>query len=209
VCETIRAKVELPCSVSLNGSRLRVARGVTEELTRESVVVVLSSTAGNRWLKASAKVSIAVELPFTGVFEPRILECAATVQRVRTFNSGVRLVAVVERMAIVSRDREMRAGSRSVTHTCAAASGSAVARSQNDNPVIRTNHRTNLNSNLTGEPTMSFLKNFFIEEDGQDMVEYGLVISLVVIGGVITYKTFSNTINNGINTVGNAITNAL
>ncbi len=38
---------------------------------------------------------------------------------------------------------------------------------------------------------MTFLKNFFVEEDGQDMVEYGLVISLVVAAaaGIIAVYT--------------------
>jgi Flp pilus assembly pilin Flp len=56
---------------------------------------------------------------------------------------------------------------------------------------------------------MNILKNFFIQEDGQDMVEYGLVISLVVIGAVGAYSVFSNQVNNGIANVGNSIANAL
>jgi len=56
---------------------------------------------------------------------------------------------------------------------------------------------------------MSFLKNFFIEEDGQDMVEYGLVISLVVIAGAAGYTAFQGQINTALNTLGTAITTAL
>ena len=41
---------------------------------------------------------------------------------------------------------------------------------------------------------MTFLKNFFAEEDGQDMVEYGLVIALVVVGGVTAYTAFGSSI---------------
>jgi Flp pilus assembly pilin Flp len=56
---------------------------------------------------------------------------------------------------------------------------------------------------------MSNLKSFFTEEDGQDMVEYGLVISLVVIGGVTAYTAFSTTINSAIAAVGTQITSNL
>jgi Flp pilus assembly pilin Flp len=56
---------------------------------------------------------------------------------------------------------------------------------------------------------MSLLKRFFTEEDGQDMVEYGLVISLVVIGGVAGYTAFSNQIGAALNTLGGAINTAL
>jgi Flp pilus assembly pilin Flp len=56
---------------------------------------------------------------------------------------------------------------------------------------------------------MSLLKKFFTEEDGQDMVEYGLVISLVVIGGVAAYGLFGNAISTGINSVTASVTNAL
>ena len=56
---------------------------------------------------------------------------------------------------------------------------------------------------------MSLLKKFFIEEDGQDMIEYGLVISLVVIGSIVAYKNFQGQIATALNTLGAAITNAL
>jgi len=206
--ETIRAKVELPCSIRLSGSELRVARGVTEELTRESLVVVASQAAG-RWLKTSADVFIAVELPFAGAFEPRVLECAATISGVRSFSNGVRIAAKVNRMAVISRNPESRARSRSAAHSCAAGTVSAVERSQNDNPVIRMNHSTNLNTNPTGENTMSFLKNFFVEEDGQDMVEYGLVIALVVAGGSGIYLVFQGKLNTAFTNLGTAVSNAL
>jgi Flp pilus assembly pilin Flp len=48
---------------------------------------------------------------------------------------------------------------------------------------------------------MGHLKRIFIEEDGQDMIEYGLVVSLVVIAGVVAYSAFGTTINSGISTI--------
>ena len=56
---------------------------------------------------------------------------------------------------------------------------------------------------------MSLLKNLFIEEDGQDMIEYGLVISLVVIGGIASYRAFQGQIGSALNTLGAAIAVAL
>jgi len=207
--ETIRARVELPCSIRLDGSELRIAHGVTEELTRESLIVVTPSIADSRWLKTAANVSIAVELPVTGTFQPRLLECAASISRVRAFRSGVRIVARVHRMAVVNRDPETRPRTRCAAHSHAAESVPAIERSQNDNPVIHLNHRTNSNSNLRGDNTMSFLKSFLIEEDGQDMVEYGLILALVVAGAVGIYTTFGTAITTGLTTVTTAIGNAL
>ena len=207
--ETIRARVALPCSIRLNGSEFRIVRGFTEELTRESLIVVTSSIAGSGWLKASANISVEVELPFAGTVEPRVLECAANIHRVRAFSSGVRIVARVHRMAVISRVPEAHTRCRTVAHSCAAELVPAVTRPQNDNPVIRRNHPTNLSSNLTGENTMSFLKNFIVEEDGQDMVEYGLVIALVVVVGITAFTTLGTKISTGIGSVGTSIAAAL
>jgi len=52
---------------------------------------------------------------------------------------------------------------------------------------------------------MSFLKNFFVEEEGQDMVEYGLVIALVVIGAAAGYTAFQVQITGALTTLGTAI----
>ncbi len=48
---------------------------------------------------------------------------------------------------------------------------------------------------------MTFLKNFFSEEEGQGMVEYGLVIALVVVGGIAAYTAFGGALNNGMTTL--------
>jgi Flp pilus assembly pilin Flp len=52
---------------------------------------------------------------------------------------------------------------------------------------------------------MSFIGRIFKEEDGQDMVEYGLVIALVVMGAVVALGNFDRKITNGFGTLGNAI----
>lgn len=51
---------------------------------------------------------------------------------------------------------------------------------------------------------MTFLKNFFKEEDGQDMVEYGLVIALVVLGAVVAFTHFGSQVADGITTQGDS-----
>jgi len=56
---------------------------------------------------------------------------------------------------------------------------------------------------------MHLLKRILAEEDGQDMVEYGLVISLVVIAGAVAYQSFAGQINTGLATVGGEIANYL
>jgi Flp pilus assembly pilin Flp len=171
--------------------------------------VVTSATAGSGWLAADTHVFIAVELPYTGNFGPRVLECTASILRVRSFSSGIRIVAKVHRMTVINREPKTHARSRVAAHSHATDSVSAVAQPHNVNPVIRRNHQNNFNSKLTGEQTMTFLKNFFVEEDGQDMVEYGLVISLVVIGAVGALTTFNSSIKTALGSVGTAITNNL
>jgi Flp pilus assembly pilin Flp len=94
-------------------------------------------------------------------------------------------------------------------HPRTAESFPAVARPQNENPAIRTNRRTDLNSDLTGEQTMSFLKNLLIEEDGQDMVEYGLVVAAVVVAGVAAFAGYSGKLTSAFSTLEAAITAAL
>jgi Flp pilus assembly pilin Flp len=52
---------------------------------------------------------------------------------------------------------------------------------------------------------MSLLKNLLIEEHGQDMVEYGLVIALLIVGASVGYASFFNQINNALNTLASNI----
>jgi len=201
--ETIRAQVELACSIRLSGPDNRVVRGVTEELAREYLIVVAPSLTTQGWLRHGTAVSIGVRLPSKGTVEPRVLECAATVCDVRPFRSRVRILAEVHRMSVNRFHPELRAGSLPVIPMWGVQAVPATERSLNRNPVIRQNHRTNLNQ--TGENTMSFLKNLFVEEDGQDMVEYGLVIALVVIAAVAAVTTFQGKLSAGFTALGNTL----
>ena len=201
--ETIRAQVELACSIRLSGSDNRIVRGVTEELAREYLIVVAPSLTVHDWLCHGSAVSIAVRLPSKGNVEPRVLECAATVCDVRPFSSRVRIRAEVHRMSVNRFHPELRARSLPATHICGVQPVPATERSLNHNPVIRQNRRTNLNQ--TGENTMSFLKNLFVEEDGQDMVEYGLVIALVVVAAAGLLTTFNGSINTAFTALGTTL----
>ena len=53
---------------------------------------------------------------------------------------------------------------------------------------------------------MSFLKNFFVEEDGQDMVEYGLVVSLVVAGGLLAIGAYTGVLQAAFTALGATVT---
>ena len=58
---------------------------------------------------------------------------------------------------------------------------------------------------------MSFFKNLLsnnlmVEEDGQDMVEYGLVIALVVIASVGLLTTFNGKISTAFTALGTDVT---
>jgi pilus assembly protein Flp/PilA len=56
---------------------------------------------------------------------------------------------------------------------------------------------------------MSFLKKLFIEEDGQDMVEYGLVIALVVIVTAAALTALKGNISTGLSAVGASVSASL
>jgi Flp pilus assembly pilin Flp len=112
-------------------------------------------------------------------------------------------------MAVINRDPETRTRSRYAMHSCATGAVPAIAKSQNDSPVIRKSHRTDLNSNLTGELTMSFLKNFLVEEDGQDLVEYGLVVAGIVVAGAAAFLIYTGALNGAMTALGAKVTAAL
>jgi len=56
---------------------------------------------------------------------------------------------------------------------------------------------------------MSFLKKFVMEEDGQDMVEYGLVLALVVAVGLAGLTVLGPQVTTAFTTATNAIAAAL
>src|SRR5579863_7813553 len=98
--QTIKARIELPCSIRFDVTGLRPTRGVTEELSRESLVIIAFSAIPVARLRNSAHIAVAIELPHSGQFRPRLLECAATVSGARLVGTGLRISATVNRMSI-------------------------------------------------------------------------------------------------------------
>lgn len=49
------------------------------------------------------------------------------------------------------------------------------------------------------------LRNLAAQEDGQDLVEYALIIALIAIGAVTALGTLDNKIINTFNSIGNSL----
>ena len=56
---------------------------------------------------------------------------------------------------------------------------------------------------------MELLKKFFCEEDGQDLVEYGLVIAGLVLAGTAAITIYTNGLGNAMSALTTQVTNAL
>jgi pilus assembly protein Flp/PilA len=198
----IRARIELPCSIRLLAAGFGFARGITEELSRESLVIIAFSAIPVERLSNSAHLAIGIELPHSREFRPRLLECAVSVSGVRFVDSGLRISAKVNRMTI----KDLIPNRKSPGDFDPGKSGrqpiAVAAGSRNSHSVVHLNHLTRKNQ---GEHSMSFLKKLFIEEDGQDMVEYGLVIALVVIAAAAALTAFKGNISTGLANLGTSV----
>ena len=53
------------------------------------------------------------------------------------------------------------------------------------------------------------LKSLLTNEDGQDLLEYALIIGLLALAGIISLHTLSNSAFVGLNGIGNAITSSV
>jgi pilus assembly protein Flp/PilA len=198
--ETIRARIELPCSIRVRGSNFGNTSGVTEEISRESLIVLVSSVSFVKLLSTNSEIVVAIELPHISAFRPRVLECEATVSRVRRVSRGLLINSEILGMTVVGGNPKFRIESKA-----------AIERSRKHQQVIRMNHPTHTKQTHTiqGEHTMSFLKNLFVEEDGQDMVEYGLVLALVVLAAVGVFTTLGTNITTGFGILNPKVANAI
>ena len=59
---------------------------------------------------------------------------------------------------------------------------------------------------LSGDPTMEWLRQFIREEDGQDVVEYWLLIATIAIVVLVGISFFGNNIEAWFKTLANRIT---
>lgn len=214
--QTIKAHVELPCSIRYWAEGLRTARAITKELSRESLVVITLSAVPVERLSFLTHIAVGIELPHSREFQPRVLECAATVSAVRQLDSGLRISAKVNRMTIKDREPEQAASLRFDAGVHGLRPFAAVAGPRNSHSVVLRSHLTedqifNLQdpTQTQGENSMSFIKKLFVEEDGQDMVEYGLVIALVVLGSAALLTAFSGSISTGFSTLGSSVDKSL
>ena len=69
------------------------------------------------------------------------------------------------------------------------------------NIYISTKSITDTNSNLKGEWIMEFLRKLWSEEEGQGMVEYGLIIALIAIVVIVAFPAVSGALTNLFNKI--------
>jgi Flp pilus assembly pilin Flp len=172
--QQIRVRSEIPCTIR-SDSTPKVIQGITKDLSRDSVILLVCGKPALAWPKSQAEIVIHVMLPFRGHFRPRSLEIAAVVAHTSVQGGLLRVTATVRGMTFV--DRDDTAG----------------------NPT---------KDSLKGDTTMSFLKNFFVEEDGQDMVEYGLIIALLVLLAAVAFGHYGTVMNTAIKGQADNVTGA-
>ncbi len=52
---------------------------------------------------------------------------------------------------------------------------------------------------------MTLWKNLFVEEDGQDMVEYGMIIAVLVLGAIVAFTAFGGKLSTGLGALGTSV----
>lgn len=55
----------------------------------------------------------------------------------------------------------------------------------------------------------SQLKGLLLEEDGQDLIEYALIVALVAFGATAGMQTIAQDINNAFGVIGNNLTSTI
>ena len=95
----IRASVNLRCVLRGSGFRLPEVGGVTEELTRDSAVVLLREEAAAQWVRPGCHVTLLVELPAFEGQVPRFLDCSAVVGPSWFDGGGPRIRLAITSMA--------------------------------------------------------------------------------------------------------------
>jgi pilus assembly protein Flp/PilA len=203
--QTIKARIELPCSIRFQGAGLRFARGVTEELSRDSLVIIAFSAIHDARLRNPEHIAVAIELPHSRQVRPRLLECAAIVSGLCMVDAGLRISATVNRMSIKVRESDSTASGQYGAADYGLQIIPAIEGSRNIHRAVHQNHLTHKSQ---GENSMSFFKNLFKEEEGQDMVEYGLVVALVVVACIAIVTTFGTDVIAGFTAIEGKITAA-
>ncbi len=58
-------------------------------------------------------------------------------------------------------------------------------------------------------PLLNYLKTLVRREDGQDLVEYALVVALIALGAVAAMGTLASDINSAFTSVGSTLTSSI
>ena len=58
-------------------------------------------------------------------------------------------------------------------------------------------------------PLLSHFKNLFLREEGQDLVEYALVVALIALAATASMNTLATDISNVFTGVGNTLNSAM
>lgn len=103
----IRVRSEMACTIR-SDSTPKVMHGITKDLSRDSVILLVCGKPAVAWPKSQAEILIHVALPFRGHCRPRSLEIAAVVAHTSVQGGLLRVVATVHGMAFVDRDDTAR-----------------------------------------------------------------------------------------------------
>jgi hypothetical protein len=99
----IRVRSEMACTIR-SESMPKVIHGITKDLSRDSVVLLVCGKPALDWPKSQAEIVIHVALPSRGHCQPRSLEIAAVVAHTSVQEGLLRVVATVRGMTFVDRD---------------------------------------------------------------------------------------------------------
>jgi hypothetical protein len=102
--QQIRVRSEMPCTIQPNHPQQRKIAGVTKDLSRDSVSVLICGKPAPAWLQRQAEIIIQVALPFRHNFQPKSLEIRAVVAHLNAQGDASRVTATVRGMTFVDRD---------------------------------------------------------------------------------------------------------
>jgi hypothetical protein len=100
--EPIKANVALPCVVRSPASTEAGVEGVTDELTRDRIVLRLPAGPPALSLRPGLAVVVDIELPVSDGRSPRHLECTAAVHSTQLLGDAVQVLLDVSSMNFIS-----------------------------------------------------------------------------------------------------------
>ena len=110
--EPIKATAKLRCVIRCCVASEAAVNGFTRELARDHAIIDSGIDAQPGWLKPGRQVTLAIELPPFRQETPRVLECSATVVRLRFVDEYSRLELEIQSMAVAKRGNPGRSNGR-------------------------------------------------------------------------------------------------